>query len=129
MKAYRTPDGLEEPLYRTLVYVDPDEQQRQFADAVLRGDFAVESAASIEDLGASIEAAVVVVNLSEVSDPASIWDTLTERWPSIPVVVVLTPESRTGLDRKDVWTMGAASIVVNPLASGALRGAVSAAVS
>jgi hypothetical protein len=45
------------------------------------------------------------------------------------VVVVLSSEAAVGLDREALWVLGPASIVVNPLAPGALRNAVAAALS
>jgi hypothetical protein len=117
------------PGYRPLLYVDPEATQRDFADAVFRGEYAVESVASIEEVDDRVEVAVIVINLSDAADPNPAWEKLTHRWPSAPVVVVLSSEAAVGLDREALWVLGPASIVVNPLAPGALRNAVAAALS
>jgi DNA-binding response OmpR family regulator len=117
------------PGYLPLLYVDPEATQRDFADAVFRGEYAVESAASIEEVDDRVEVAVIVINLSDAADPNPAWEKLTHRWPSVPVVVVLSSEAASERDREALWALGPASIVVNPLAPGALRHAVAAALS
>jgi hypothetical protein len=117
------------PGYRPLLYIDPEATQRDFADAVFRGEYAVESAASIEEADDRVEVAVIVINLSDAADPNPAWEKLTHRWPSVPVVVVLSPEAAVERDREALWALGPASIVVNPLAPGALRHAVTVALS
>lgn len=117
------------PGYRPLLYIDPEAIQRDFADAVFRGEYAVESVASIEEVDDRVEVAVIVINLSEAADPNPAWEKLTRRWPSAPVVVVLSSEAAVERDREALWVLGPASIVVNPLAPGALRNAVAAALS
>jgi DNA-binding response OmpR family regulator len=112
-----------------LLYVDADATQRDFAAAVFRGEYVVESGASIEELHDRADAAVILINLSDAADPNLVWQKLTNRWPSVPVVVVLSADAAIERDREVLWALGPASIVVNPLAPGALRRAVAAALS
>ena len=121
--------GVNTPPDPPLLYVDPDATQRDFADAVFRGEYVVESGASIEDLHDRADAAVILINLSDAADPNLVWQKLTNRWPSVPVVVVLSADAAIERDREVLWALGPASIVVNPLAPGALRRAVAAALS
>jgi len=79
--------------YPLLLYVDLDPALRRLADATFRDEYVVESVASVEDMGGDIEFAVAVINLSHAADPKPVWDQLTHRWPTVPVVMVLTPEA------------------------------------
>ena len=121
--------GVNTPPDPPLLYVAADATQRDFADAVFRGEYVVESGASIEDLHDRDDAAVILINLSDAADLNLVWQKLTNRWPSVPVVVVLSADAAIERDREVLWALGPASIVVNPLAPGALRRAVAAALS
>ena len=112
-----------------LVYVDPDAPLRRHVKAIFRGAYVVESVATVEDLHYVMEPAVAIINLSDATDPQPVWDRLTGRWPSAPAVVVLTKEASIKRDRKALWALKPASIVVNPYAPDALRRGVVVALS
>jgi hypothetical protein len=112
-----------------LVYVDPDPALRRFAVTTFRGEYIVESVATVEEIHSVIEPAVAIINLSDATDPQPVWDRLTGRWPSAPAVVVLTKKAAIKQDREALWALGPASIVVNPYSPDALRRGVVAALS
>ncbi len=115
--------------YPLLLYVDSDPALRRLADATFRDEYVVESVASIEDMADGIDPAVVVINLSDTADPKPVWDQLTNRWPTVPAVVVLTPEAAADQDHEALWELGPAAIVVNPFSPDAMRRGVAAALS
>ena len=58
--------------YPLMLYVDSDPRLRRLADATFRGEYIVESIASVDDMDgidSTLEPAVAVVNLSESTDP------------------------------------------------------------
>jgi hypothetical protein len=112
-----------------LVYVDSDAALRRLAVTTFRDEYIVESVATVEDVHSVIEPAVAIINLSDATDPQPVWDRLTGRWPSAPAVVVLTKEASIKRDRKALWALKPASIVVNPYAPDALRRGVVVALS
>lgn len=111
-----------------LLYLDPDVDHRCFADAVLRSEHRVVAAESLEVVDEPLDASVIVVDLSHV-DPVATIETVKARWPAAPIVVVLAPDAPLGHDHTSLWELGPASIVVNPLAPGALRDGIAKAVS
>ena len=117
------------PGHRQLVYVDSDPALRRLADATFRGEYIVESAASVEDLDDGIEPEVAMINLSDTAHPQPIWDSFCQQWPTVPVVIVLTMEAAIELDREALWALGPASMVVNPFSPDAMRRGVAAALS
>ena len=112
-----------------LLYVDSDPALRRLADAMFHDEYIVESVASVEDMSADIEPAVVAINLSDVADPKPVLDRLRHRWPTVPTVVVLTTEAAAEQDHEALWELGPASIVVNPYSPEAMRRGVAEALS
>ena len=112
-----------------LVYVDPDAPLRRHVKAIFRGEYVVESVATVEDLHYVMEPAVAIINLSDATEPQAVWNTLTSRWPTVPAVAVLTAEAAIKRDREALWALGPASIVVNPYSPDAIRRGVAAALS
>ncbi len=117
------------PGHRQLVYVDSDPVLRRLADATFRGEYIVESAASVEDLDDRIEPEVAMINLSDTAYPQPIWDSFCQQWPTVPVVIVLTTEAAAERDREALWALGPASMVVNPFSPDAMPRGVAAALS
>ncbi len=122
-------DEMTVPGYPILLYVDSDPVLRRSADATFRGEYIVEAVASVEEVQDGIEPAVAVINLSDETNPQPVWDRLTERWPMVPAVVVLTTEAAIEKDRETFWALDPASMVVNPFSRDAMRRGVTAALS
>ena len=118
--------------YPLMLYVDSDPRLRRLADVTFRGEYIVESIASVDDMDgidSRLEPVVAVVNLSESTDPSQIWDRLCQQWPTVPAVMVLTIEAAIEQDREVLWALGPASIVVNPFSGDAMRRGVATALS
>ncbi len=122
-------DEMTVPGYPLLLYVDTDPAMRRLADATFRGEYIVEAVASVEEMHDGIEPAVVVINLSDETDPQPVWDRLKGRWPTVPTVVVLTTEAGIEKAREALWALDPSSIVVNPFAPDAMRRGVTVALS
>jgi CheY-like chemotaxis protein len=122
-------DEMTVPGYPLLLYVDSDPALRRLADATFRTEYIVEAVASVEETYDGIEPAVAVINLSDEADPQRVWDILTERWPMVPAVVVLTTEAAMEKDREAFWALEPASMVVNPFSPDAMHRGVTVALS
>lgn len=111
-----------------LLYVDSDPVLRRLANATFRGEYVVESVATVDDVHNVIEPAVALINLSDSLNPRSAWNRLTHRWPTVPAVMLLSTEA-VERNRETFWAMEPAAMVINPDSSDAMRRGVAAALS
>lgn len=112
-----------------LVYVDANSRLRRLVAATFRHSYIVETAASVADVHCMIDPVVVMINLSDNPFPQQSWERLTDRWPAVPAVIVLTTEAAIRSGREAYWALQPAAMVVNPDSADALERVVQVALS